>query len=226
MARTKVITTEAVAERLTQLRARCAVAGDGDVTIIGVTKGHGADAIRAATGAGLDAVGESYAQELLAKHDELDLETSGRWPDVHFIGGLQRNKVRRLAGLVDVWQSVDRADLVDEIAKRSPGGTIMVQVRLTSETTKVGGCPPAAVAAVVERAEQAGLVVLGLMGIGPFGDPEDARPGFRLLRSMVDDLGLSECSMGMSGDLEVAISEGSSMIRVGTDLFGPRPAPR
>ena len=217
-----MITSELVATRLRQVRERCAAAGNADVTIVGVTKGHGADAIRAAAGAGLVAVGESYAQELVAKHDELDFGGGSRWPLVHFIGGLQRNKVRRIAGIVDLWQSVDRPELVEEIAKHAPGAEILVQVDISNEQAK-GGCAPDDVADLVRRSTNAGLGVSGLMGIGPFGDPEEARPGFRMLRALVDDLRLPECSMGMSGDMEVAVEEGTTMIRVGTDLFGPRP---
>lgn len=217
-----MITGAEVAARLVELRTRCGAAGNADVAILGVTKGHGTDAIRAAAEAGLGAVGESYAQELLAKNEELHLDEKGAWPPVHFIGGLQRNKVRRLVGIVDVWQSIDRAALANEIASRSPGAAVMIQVDISSEATK-GGCAPDAVADLVGRGQEIGLEVRGLMGIGPLGPPEEARPGFRLLRSLVDELGLVECSMGMSGDIEVAIEEGSTMIRVGTGLFGPRP---
>jgi PLP dependent protein len=217
-----MITSELVAARLLRLRERCAAAGSGDVAIVGVTKGHGAEAIRAAAGAGLTAVGESYAQELVAKDAELGLMDGDRWPRVHFIGGLQRNKVRRIAEIVDVWQSVDRPELADEIAQRAAGAEIMIQVHISNEESK-GGCPPDDVADLVKRATHAGLLVTGLMAIGPLGAPEKARAGFRMLRAMVDDLGLIECSMGMSADLEIAVEEGSTMIRVGTDLFGPRP---
>jgi PLP dependent protein len=217
-----MITSELVTARMQRLRERCTVAGSVDVTIIGVTKGHGAEAIRAAAGAGLTAVGESYAQELVTKDAELGLVDGDRWPAVHFIGGLQRNKVRRIADIVDVWQSVDRPRLADEIARRAPGAEIMIQVDISNEESK-GGCPPDDVADLVKRATDAGLLVTGLMAIGPLGAPDKARPGFRMLRTMVDDLGLSECSMGMSADLEIAVEEGSTMIRVGTDLFGPRP---
>jgi PLP dependent protein len=216
-----MITARDVTTRLSAVRARAAAAGNPDVTIIGVTKGHGPEAIRAAAGAGLGAVGESYAQELIAKDSELGLRDAD-WPRIHFIGRLQRNKVRRIAGLVDVWQSVDRPELVTEIARRSPGAEIMVQVHISGEATK-GGCRPDDVADLVGGARAAGLTVSGLMGIGALGPPRDVRAGFARLRSLVDELGLVECSMGMSADMEPAIEEGSTMIRVGTDLFGPRP---
>lgn len=207
----------AVAEAADALRARIAAAGGRDVTILAVTKGFGADAVLAAHAAGLDAVGENYAQELVAKHDELD--GAGQW---HFIGRLQRNKVRQLAECVDVWQSVDRAELVDEIARRAAGARIMVQVDLSGEPQK-GGAGFEEVPALVERAISGGLVVVGLMGVGPAGDPELSRPGFARLVAMADELGLPERSIGMSHDLEVAVEEGSTMVRVGSALFGDRP---
>lgn len=213
-----MIDAAAVAERLDEVRDRLARAGGEQVRIVAVTKAFGIDAVHAALASGLHDVGESYAQEAVAKLAEEDVDAT-----VHFIGGLQRNKVRRLAGLVDVWQSVDRGALVDEIASRAPGDRVMIQVDISGEERK-GGCPPGETGALVERATAAGLEVIGLMGIAPLGPASDAVPGFRLLRGLVDDLGLRECSMGMTGDLEVAVGEGSTMIRVGTALFGPRPA--
>lgn len=213
-----MIDAAVVAARLAVVRERIEGAGGRDVTVVAVTKGFGPDAIDAATAAGLTDVGESYAQETLAKLPSV----TNRPERIHFIGGLQRNKVRKLADVVDVWQSVDRADLGAEIAKRAPGARVMVQVDLSGEPSK-RGCPPDAVDELVARLSDEGLVVGGLMGIGPMAEPAAARPGFALLRGLVDRLGLAECSMGMSGDLEVAVDEGSTMVRIGTDLFGPRP---
>ena len=142
---------------------------------------------------------------------------------MHFIGQLQTNKVRQLAGLVDVWESVDRPRLVAELARRAPGARVLVQVDTTGEEGK-GGCPIADVPALVRTATDAGLAVAGLMTVGPTeGGPEAARPGFRAVRALVDELGLTTCSMGMTADLDVALEEGSTEIRVGTALFGPRP---
>lgn len=214
-----VVDADAVSIRLAALRSRLDEAGGSDVTVVAVTKAFGSDAIDAAVGAGLGDIGESYAQECIAK---LARVTAVPRPRVHFIGGLQRNKVRHLVGLVDVWQSVDRPELGREIAKRAPGAEVMVQVDLSGEATK-GGAPAAAVPELVGALDDLGLAVVGLMGIGPNAEPEAARPGFRLLRRLVDELGLSECSMGMSADLEIAVQEGATMVRVGSDLFGPRP---
>ena len=184
-----------------------------------MTKGFGPDAVVAAAAAGCRAIGENYAQELVAKAPA----ARAAGVAVHFIGQLQTNKVRQLAGLVDVWESVDRPRLVAELARRAPGARVLVQVDTTGEEGK-GGCPLADVAALVRTATDAGLAVAGLMTVGPTeGGPEAARPGFRAVRALVDELGLTTCSMGMTADLDVALEEGTTEIRVGTALFGPRP---
>ena len=194
------------------------------VAVVGVTKGFASDAIDAAVAAGCDAIGENYAQELIDKRTTVERLR----PEVQFIGQLQRNKVRQLVGLVDVWCSLDRAPVIDEVAKRAPGARVMVQVDTTDDPAK-GGCSVDDVAALVDRATERGLRVEGLLTVGPTdGDSESARSGFRAVRALVDHLGLTECSMGMSGDIEVAVAEGSTQVRVGTALFGrrpPRPTP-
>jgi len=206
-----------LAGRLEQLRDRIVAAG-GDpaaITIVGA-KPPTVDACRAAVAAGIVDLGENRAQELLAKAADV---SGVRW---HFIGRLQTNKVRALTPHVALWQSVDRADAVDAIAARVPGAEVLVQVNVSEEVQK-GGCRPDDTAALVAAATDAGLVVRGLMAIGPMAAPEAARPGFRRLRALADDLALDVRSMGMSADLEIAVQEGATMIRVGTDLFGPRP---
>ena len=205
-----------VSDRADALRARLVAAGGADVRIVAVTKTFGPDAVDAAVAAGLVDVGENYAQEAVAKLTEIASE-----PTVHFIGRLQRNKVRHLAPVVDVWQSVDRPELVREIAKRAPGARIMVQVDISDEESK-GGVAPADTERLVVDATDAGLEVVGLMGVALLAEPEAARPGFALLRRLVDQLELAECSMGMTADLEVAVDEGTTMVRVGRDLFGER----
>jgi pyridoxal phosphate enzyme (YggS family) len=208
-----------VTARVADVRRRIASAGDPDrVRLLAVTKGFGADAVDAAVRAGVTDIGESYAQELVAKAPAVT-GAGVRW---HFIGRLQTNKVRSLAGLVDVWQTVDRATLGDEVAQRAPGATVLLQVNVSDEPQK-GGCGPHEAPALVKRLCKSGLDVVGLMTIGAAGSPEEARPGFRLLRRLADDLGLPERSMGMSGDLEVAVEEGATMVRVGRALFGERP---
>jgi hypothetical protein len=216
----------ALRERVRGAAARAGRSGD-EVTLLGVAKGTPTDRVVAAVRAGLSDVGENYLQEAAARRDDLarQLAESGtaapRW---HFIGRLQRNKVRALAPLVSVWQSIDRLALVDEVARRAPGARVLLQVDATAEPQK-GGCPPTEVPKLLAAARAAGLEVAGLMAVGPAGPPSLARPAFRTVNALADDLGLHERSMGMTGDLEVAVEEGSTMVRVGTALFGRR-APR
>jgi len=183
-----------------------------------VTKGHGPEVVDLAVAAGLCDLGENYAQELLAKHDRAGSATGTCW---HFIGHLQRNKVRQLAPVVGLWQSVDRAEVVDELARRAPGCKALVQVNATGEVQK-SGCPLAGTPALVERAQAAGLDVVGLMTVGPSDPDADPVPGFAATRALLDRLGLAVCSMGMTDDLEAAVREGSTMVRIGRALFGPR----
>ena len=125
---------------------------------------------------------------------------------MHFIGQLQTNKVRQVAGLVDVYETVDRERLANEIARRDPGARVLVQVDTTGEPGK-GGCPLAGIDGLVAAVRDAGLDLRGLMTVGPTeGGPEAARAGFRAVRAAVDRLGLSMCSMGMTDDLEVAVA--------------------
>jgi pyridoxal phosphate enzyme (YggS family) len=207
-----------VAANATAIRARIEAAG-GDparVRILAVTKRHGPEAVRAAVAAGLLDVGESYAQELLTKAEQVD--DAVRW---HMIGRLQRNKVRHVASFVHLWQSIDRLSLAAEVARHAPGAAVLVQVNVTGAEQQ-GGVLPARVPAVVEGCTDLGLDVRGLMAIGPMGSPEASRAAFRKVRELADALELPERSLGMSGDLEAAVAEGSTMVRVGTDLFGPR----
>lgn len=208
-----------VADNVAALRTRIERAGgDPDsITIVGA-KPPTVDACREAIAAGIVDLGENRAQELLAKASDV---VGARW---HFIGRLQTNKVRSLAPHVALWETVDRPELVEILARRVPGAQVLIQVNSTGEAQK-GGCEPDAVGGLVRRAQDHGLTVRGLMGIGPLGPPEAARAGFRTLTRLADELGLDIRSMGMTGDLEVAIEEGSTMIRVGTGLFGPRPSP-
>jgi pyridoxal phosphate enzyme (YggS family) len=219
---TGTVGPEEVAARVEVVRNRIADAG-GDperVVLLAVTKGFGVEVARAAVAAGLVDLGENYAQELVAKAPVLAAEgATVRW---HAIGRLQRNKVRSLAGTVHLWESVDREDLGLEIARRAPGAAVLVQVNVSDEDQK-GGCRPAEAPDLVARLDDAGLDVRGLMTVGRAGPPAEARAGFTLLRRLADDLDLPVRSMGMSGDLEVAVAEGATLVRVGSALFGPRP---
>jgi PLP dependent protein len=210
-----------VAERLVEVRQRIESAGgDPDaVTVVAVTKGFGPAEVDQAVAAGLVDLGENYAQELVAKfgHQSFGMV-------VHFIGQLQSNKVRQIVDLVDVYETVDRPALVVELAKRAHGAHVLVQVDTTDEAGK-GGCAPSDVVALVNQSTAAGLVVDGLMTVGPTsGGQEAARAGFRLVRGLCNDLGLATCSMGMSDDFVVAVEEGSTQVRLGSALFGMRPA--
>jgi pyridoxal phosphate enzyme (YggS family) len=218
------VDAQLVAKNIRDLQDRLSrLSPERDVRIVAVTKGFGVDAPRAALAAGLTMIGENYAQELVSKHEELSPDERERieW---HFLGRLQRNKVRSLASIVSVWQSVDRVELIDEIAHRAPGAKIMIQLNLSEEPQK-GGAPILEGSALVGHARDAGLDVVGLMGVGSAGDPVDSAAAFGVLVALAEDLGLSERSIGMSDDLEVAVTQGSTMVRVGTGLFGAR-APR
>lgn len=189
-----------------------------------MTKGFGAGAIRLARDAGCEAIGENYAQELQSKMTELGIEPR---PEVHFIGRIQSNKIRLVAAWVAVWQTVDRREIIAEIARRAPAGArIMIQVNAAMESAK-GGCRPDEIPALLAAAADNGIVVDGLMTMGPTSqDPEDTRLVFRTVRRLADDHGLVGCSMGMSGDLRIALEEGSTLVRIGTRLFGERPVRR
>lgn len=214
---------ELVAQRLDRIDARIRERTDRRVTVIAVTKAFGVEAVRAAVAAGCRDIGENYAQELVDKMREYGDHDR---PTVHFIGRLQSNKVKMLAPVVDVWQSVDRASLVDEIARRAPGARIFVQVNATGEADK-GGCDPGLVPELVETARARGLRVEGLMVVGPTdGDPQRTATAFTKVAALAREVGVSELSMGMSDDLDLALDAGSTMVRIGSAIFGGRPPTR
>lgn len=217
---------ELVATRVAELRGRITRVGGVGVGIVAVTKSFGIDAWSDAKFAGCEAVGENYAQELIAKSQQV--ERVDRLP-VHFIGQLQTNKIKSLFDIVDVWQSVDRASVVTELAKRHAARVtdgrceMLLQVNTTGESEK-GGCDPVEVRTLVDQARRGGLAVTGLMTVGPTDmDPVKTRAAFRLLKQMAQDLGVGQLSMGMTADVEIAVEEGSTLVRVGTALFGQRP---
>ncbi len=212
--------------RLAEIRHRIdAVAADpSSVRIVAVTKGFGVEAARLALAAGLVDLGENYADELVAKAGQLteaDTDAAGRaaW---HYLGAIQRNKVLRLAPLVSCWQGLSRLAEGQAIARRAPGASVLVQIDVAGLPGR-GGCAPERVPELVAELRGLALSVDGLMAVGPPGTPEAARPGFALLSSLADSLDLPVRSMGMTDDLEVAVSEGSTMVRVGRALFGDRP---
>ena len=218
-----MIDAEEVGRRTERVKQRIADAG-GDVAhvgIVAVTKGFDSSAIEAAAHAGLAMIGENYAQELHGKWNEMATATKTA-VEVHFIGRLQSNKVRQLAGLVDVWQSVDRSRLVSEIARHDPGAAIFVQLDVSGSAAQ-GGCPPDEASSLVAAARREGLDVAGCMAIGPQGAPPEIERAFGEVARFADRHELEHRCMGMSADLEAAIRAGSTMVRIGTALFGNRP---
>jgi uncharacterized pyridoxal phosphate-containing UPF0001 family protein len=214
-----------VAKRLEEVRRRIEAGGadPARVTVVAVTKGFDSEAVAAALAAGIADIGENYADELLRKAARASVRTpetslDARW---HFLGAIQRRKVKELAPVVDCWQTVSRVAEGEEIARRFGSSTVMVEVETTGIPGR-NGCEPAAVAELVGALRDLGLDVRGLMVVGPPGPPEGSRASFRTAARLAGELGLFELSMGMSGDLEVAVEEGATMVRIGRALFGER----
>jgi pyridoxal phosphate enzyme (YggS family) len=210
----------AIADELARVRG----ALPKGVTLVAVSKTHPPAAIREAYAAGQRDFGENYAQEWRAKADALADLADLRW---HFIGGLQTNKVKYLANRVALVHTVDRLELAEEISRRwSRAGAVarvLLEVDLGGEERKAG-CAPGDAEPLCERVRALpSIEVVGLTCIPPPGD--DPRPHFRALRALRDRLGLHELSMGMSGDWQVAVEEGATLVRIGTAIFGAR-APR
>jgi len=202
----------------------CARAGRSpdDVLLIAVSKTMDVERVRLAIAAGVAALGENRVQEAKEK-----IEALARPVPWHLIGSLQTNKARDAARLFDWIHSVDRLELAQELSRRAERVlNILLQVNLGDEPQK-GGVTAAELKRLHEVvAALPNLKVRGLMAIPPATEqPEQARPFFRQLRELREQLGLEHCSMGMSADFEVAIEEGATMVRVGTAIFGPR-APR
>jgi PLP dependent protein len=229
-----------IADRLSAVRERIARAAErasrpaADITLVAVSKTFPAEAVREAFAAGVRDFGENRVQEAEPKiASTSDLAASGlRW---HLVGHLQSNKARRAAGLFEIVQSVDSLELATRLAglgaARQRPVRALVQVDLAGEETKFG-LPEKDLLRTLEALRgQEGLRVEGLMVLPPFfDDPGATRPYFRRLRALRDsaaDAGLlasRELSMGMSHDLEVAVEEGATMVRVGTAIFGERQA--
>jgi PLP dependent protein len=200
------------------------------VRIVGVTKTHGPQAVRAAVAAGLGDIGENRVQEALQKQEALR-DVLVEW---HLIGTLQRNKARHAVGRFSLIHSVDRSDLAAELDRRlaAAGGSqkVLVQVNCSAEAQK-GGVTPEELPALLDHLRQFGqLDVQGLMTMSALTDDQaEQRRAFRLLRELREagersGHRLPELSMGMSGDYPIAVEEGATMIRLGTVLFGEREA--
>ena len=208
-----------ILERIRAAAARSGRAADA-IKLIAVTKTVPAGRIREAVEAGIVHIGENRLQEALPKRTELrDLPLT--W---HFIGHLQTNKAKKVVENFDCVQCVDRPELAEKLnqAARTPL-PVLIEVNVGGESSKSGIDPSGLQAFVESFGGHARLRLRGLMAIPPFSEnPEEVRPYFRKLRELSDRFGLSEVSMGMSHDFEVAVEEGATMVRIGTSLFGER----
>jgi len=235
---------EELAARLAGVRARVATAAAlagrpaGDVTLIAVSKKMPPDDVASALAAGQVDFGENYAQELRDKRAALEAAAatggSARGARWHFIGPLQANKVKYVAGKVALLHTIDSIELLDEVARRTPAGATqecLVQVNVAGEARKHGVSPGELPALLDRFAAHAQVRCAGLMLIPPLGEEAEAsRPHFAALRALRDaeraqaraNVELIHLSMGMSHDLEVAIAEGATLVRVGTAIFGER----
>ena len=208
-----------------RIEAACARSGRdlSEVTLVGVAKGHGAEEVRAVLlEHGVVHIGENRVQEWRDKAAALPSEV--RW---HFVGALQRNKVKYLAdGRVELIHSLNSARLADAMdeqgSRRGHRFRALIEVDVAGEPNKQGVATDEVALLLDYCRDRSHLEVVGLMAMAPFSDdPERARPHFRAVRELADTLQLPERSMGMSGDFEVAIEEGATLVRVGTALFTP-----
>jgi pyridoxal phosphate enzyme (YggS family) len=192
--------------------------------LVGVSKTQPVKLVQAAVEAGLGIVGENYVQEAQAR-----IEALGHGVEWHFIGRLQSNKAKYAVRMFDLIHSVDNLKLARELSRRAGESDIiqpvLVEINIAGEESKGGVSPDEAERLIHEVGELPHLELRGLMTMPPFFDqPEKVRPFFAELRRLAERIGppLKELSMGMSGDFEVAIEEGATLVRVGTALFGPR----
>jgi pyridoxal phosphate enzyme (YggS family) len=227
---------ETIAAALAQVRGRIADAeraagrAAGSVRLLAISKKMPPDDVRAALAAGQRAFGENYAQELRDKRTALANDTPA--PEWHFVGPLQSNKVKYVAGQAALIHSVDSPELLAAIDGRGVAQACLIQVNVAGEAQKRGVAPDALPALLDAFAGATHARCAGLMLIPPFD--EDSRPHFAALRALRDreagrgrpNVELRELSMGMSHDFEVAIAEGATIVRVGTAIFGERPRQR
>ncbi|TWJ13922.1 YggS family pyridoxal phosphate-dependent enzyme [Geobacter argillaceus] len=225
-----------IESKLTEIRHRIRAAAlkvgrdPASVRLVAVSKTNPANLVDEAARAGQRLFGENYVQELAVKAQSVTEPVE--W---HFIGHLQSNKVRQIAGVVTMIHSVDRFSLAEEIdrqwAKLGLTCDVLVQVNVAGESTKSGTTAAAAVELVTAVARLPYLRVKGVMTMPPFfDDPEGSRPYFRALWELAEEIDrlvipgvtMTELSMGMSGDFEVAIEEGATLVRVGSAIFGER----
>jgi pyridoxal phosphate enzyme (YggS family) len=202
----------------------------GEIKLAAVSKTVEPERINQAIRCGIDVIGENRVQEAEAKFKEITGKV-----EKHLVGHLQTNKAKKAVELFDFIQSVDSVRIAEEISKRAlEQGKVMevlVEVNTSCEETKFGTEPEDALPLIETISRLEGIKIKGLMTIGLFSDnPEDTRPCFKRLRALFEDVKsagipnveMRYLSMGMTGDFEVAIEEGSNMVRVGTGIFGPR----
>lgn len=217
---------QALSEVEGRLQAACARVGRSreEVELVAVSKLQPPQAIREAYLAGQRVFGENYAQELRDKAEGLAALPGLRW---HAIGPLQANKAKYVAKAAHAFHALDRLDVAQELSRRRTGTELrcFVQVKLGEESTKSGVAPEALEALLAQVAPLPGLEVVGLMALPPLGSDEAVTRGhFRALRELAQKAGLRELSMGTTGDFELAVEEGATLVRVGTAIFGERPA--
>lgn len=219
-----------IAENLARVRERIDAAcrrarrSPDDVTLVGVTKGFPPESVAEAVAAGLSDAGENRVQEAEDKIEAL--AARGVRPRWHLIGHLQSNKAKTAIDLFAIIHSVDSIRLAEAISRRARKPVpILLEVNVTQEASKFGFSVDEVPSALSAIQDLPNLDVRGLMTVAPLaGDPEAVRPVFRRLRELRDALALRELSMGMTGDFEVAIEEGATLVRVGRAIFGERPA--
>ena len=193
--------------------------------LLAVSKGHPAAAIRELAGSGQRAFGESRLQEALPKQEQL-ADLALQW---HFIGRLQSNKVRSVVRAFPVIHSVDSLPLAQRVSRiageEEQWPEVLLQVKLRPDANKGGFLRDELLSAWTELAALPSMTVIGLMTMAPMGcDADDRRALFQECRELADQLELRECSMGMSGDWQDAAAAGSTWLRLGSVLFGPRPS--
>jgi len=225
-----------IADNLASIQERiskAALRADRDpaaIRLVAVSKTVSAESIQQAIAAGVNILGENYVQEARNK-----IARIGKQVEWHFIGHLQSNKAKYAVELFSMVHSVDRLSLAEELDqeanKQGKIVPVLIQVNISGEESKSGIDPQGTLQLLERIAALQHLAVHGLMAMPPwFEDPEDARPYFNALRKLREELAnkkihgvsLQELSMGMSGDFEVAIEEGATLVRVGTAIFGPR----
>ena len=222
----KLIIVVLLKEKLDRVESRIANAAAragrkrSDITLIAVTKKFPAAVIEEAYELGLREFGENYVQEFETKRTALPDCTDARF---HLIGHLQSNKSKKASEMFQVIQTVDTAKLARRLDSEQHRLDVMIEVKLSEEEAKAGAAPDDVPALVEAICSCAHLRLLGLMTMPPWSDDaEQSRPYFARLRKLAEANRLLQLSMGMSHDLEAAIEEGATMVRIGTALFGPR----